>query len=818
MGEVYRADDLTLGQPVALKFLPFDLATDADRLARFRMEVAAARKVSHPNVCRVYDIIEWRTGGLEGVGSFLTMEFIDGEDLSSLLKRLGRVPEEKGVEIARQLCAALAAVHDQGLLHRDLKPANVMLDGRGKVRLTDFGLAAAAEDLSASEVRRGTPLYQAPEQLAGKEVTVRSDLYALGLLLYELFTGKRAFPDSKRGTLPLRPSSRVSGFNPVLETVILRCLEPAAADRPRDAYEVLTELPGADPLAAALAAGETPSPRLVVNAPIAGTLDPRLSLALFASVVGGLILIAFLNSKTSLARQMPLDRSPRELTRDARAILAKLSLTVPNGDKAQGFYEDYSAYLRELNQVPPPSWNGLRTGEPPLCYFWYRESPTLLVPSGLVREGAAAPGLVTIVDPAMGVAGEVCALFDLKGRLLELHAVSPYDLPEHVGPPEGGPLLTAAGLDPATLKTDPTPRRMPHVFADARAAWTGTYPDRPDRPVRVEAALRGEQPVYFYIGPEDAEDRCTATRNDPFAHSTLETAVSGAVGAAIVLADVLWLMRRNLVQGRADLRGAGRFATAVLAIHLIQWAMTAHHVARLEVEVFGGFAGALGQGVLAAMLVGVGYLALKPGVRRRWPERLVAWSRLLDGQWRNPLVGRDLLVGAVGGVVLGAIPQFQCLATRAFGYPIVLNSFGISAFIGGGPWIAWGLLRASTKFLDFYLLLLLTVLTRRQWLGAAVWFGLLFMINIDSVDRPLVEGPFVAAEIAVTLYILMRFGVLAYLVAMSCRWFLFYPMFTLDVDAWHALNGAIPATAILLIAAIGCRTATGGQRVFGKLA
>src|SRR5262245_54546828 len=177
MGEVYRADDLTLGQPVALKFLPQHIAADPDRLARFRREVAAARRVSHPNVCRVYDIAEH-----EGQ-PFLTMEFVDGEDLSSVLKRLGRVPEEKGVEIARQLCSALAAVHDQGLLHRDLKPPNVMLDGRGKVRLTDFGLAAAAQDLSATEVRSGTPLYQAPEQIAGKEVTARSDLYALGLVL-----------------------------------------------------------------------------------------------------------------------------------------------------------------------------------------------------------------------------------------------------------------------------------------------------------------------------------------------------------------------------------------------------------------------------------------------------------------------------------------------------------------------------------------------------------------------------------------------------------------------------------------------------------
>jgi serine/threonine-protein kinase len=162
MGEVYRADDLKLGQPVALKFLLRRIADDPDRLARFRKEVAAARKVSHPNVCRVYDIAE------HSGQSFLTMEFIDGENLASVLKRLGRPTEEKGAEMARQLCAALAAVHDQGLLHRDLKPANVMVDGRGRVRLTDFGLAAAAEDLSATELRSGTPQYMAPEQLAGQ--------------------------------------------------------------------------------------------------------------------------------------------------------------------------------------------------------------------------------------------------------------------------------------------------------------------------------------------------------------------------------------------------------------------------------------------------------------------------------------------------------------------------------------------------------------------------------------------------------------------------------------------------------------------------
>src|SRR6476469_5573782 len=121
------------------------------------------------------------------------MEYIDGEDLRSLLRRIGRLPEDKGLEIARQICAGLAAAHERGVLHRDLKPANVMLDGAGRVRIMDFSLAAAGE---VTDIRAGTPAYMAPEQLAGQEVSARSDIYALGLVLYEIFTGRRAFDAS----------------------------------------------------------------------------------------------------------------------------------------------------------------------------------------------------------------------------------------------------------------------------------------------------------------------------------------------------------------------------------------------------------------------------------------------------------------------------------------------------------------------------------------------------------------------------------------------------------------------------------------------
>src|SRR5271157_2837006 len=184
MGEVYRADDLSLGQPVALKFLP-EFASDEQTLERFRNEVRIARRISHPNVCRVFDI-----GQTEDL-IFFTMEYIDGEDLGSLLRRIGRLPGDKAAEIAGKICAGVAAAHDKGILHRDLKPANVMLDGHGEVLITDFGLAGVAHEIT--DVRSGTPAYMAPEQLAGEEVTFKSDIYSLGLVLYEVFTGKAAF-------------------------------------------------------------------------------------------------------------------------------------------------------------------------------------------------------------------------------------------------------------------------------------------------------------------------------------------------------------------------------------------------------------------------------------------------------------------------------------------------------------------------------------------------------------------------------------------------------------------------------------------------
>src|SRR5450759_4463121 len=378
MGEVYRATDLTLGQSVALKFLPEATASDDRALARFYNEVRIARQVTHPNVCRVYDV-----GVAEGL-HYISMEFVDGEDLGSLLRRIGRLPVDKAVETARKLCAGLGAAHEKGVLHRDLKPANVMIDGRGQVIIMDFGLAGLAEQLQG-DVRSGTPAYMSPEQLAGTEVTVKSDIYALGLLLYEIFTGKRAFEAASLMELmqmqeraaPASITSVVRDLDPAAERVIMRCLQPDPRQRPSSAMAVAAGLPGGEPLAAALAAGETPSPELVAAAGETEGLRPKLALGWLAAalllIVAGMILVP----RVAITSKLNLENSPDALTRDARAHLRNFGYAAKPADSAWGldYAGGYKKYATQHPKEADARWRNPAAGQPPLVQFWYRESP-----------------------------------------------------------------------------------------------------------------------------------------------------------------------------------------------------------------------------------------------------------------------------------------------------------------------------------------------------------------------------------------------------------------------------------------------------------
>src|SRR5271165_4944070 len=563
MGELYRAEDLKLGNVVALKFLPASLQNDAAALAAFHAEVRNARQVSHPNVCRVYDI------GVVNGQHFLTMEYIDGEDLSSLLRRIGRLPPDKALETAHQICAGLAAAHDCGLLHRDLKPANIMLDGRGRVRITDFGLALSSDDATGRSETAGTPAYMAPEQIAKGEASVRSDIYSLGLVFYELFTGHLPYQANtaiewRRAHLessPRTPSSEVKDIDPAVESAILRCLQKDPAKRPSSVRQVAAAFPGGDPLAAALAAGETPSPEMVAASGETEGLRPAVAWAVLAGVILSVIAAILLSAETMLYRRVPLEKPPEELAGHARDILQSVGYSGPPVDTAMGFDEG-KAFLRYMaeHDKSKTRWDNLETGA---FVFWYRGSPRPLAAGNIFSE-TPIPGGVATDDPPLDVSGMTLVNLNTLGRLTQLIAIPPQvEKPAGAASsPDWAPLFSAAGLDPS--KWPPAqPMWTPPVYSDARAAWTGSLAERPGIPIRIEAAAYRGKPVYFeLIGPWTRAERMQMYQQTAGKRASL---VISIVFFLSVLVGSAMLARRNLHLGRGDRRGAFRLAAFVFA-------------------------------------------------------------------------------------------------------------------------------------------------------------------------------------------------------------------------------------------------------------
>jgi serine/threonine-protein kinase len=242
-GEVYKARDQIMHQDVALKFLALGQPGGDLTRSRFVSEVTMAREVAHPNVVRAYDIGQLADGEL-----FISMEFIDGEDLASLLRRTGRLSREKTVQIARELCAGLGAAHDHGVLHRDLKPSNIVIDEDGHVHIADFGIAAFIPTAAGDLPLAGTPAFMAPGLFHHKQPSKQSDLYALGVVLYEVATGREPFDGipadgRKAAAKPLPPSVLCPDIEPALELAILQCLNEDPSRRPQSAEAVAALLP-----------------------------------------------------------------------------------------------------------------------------------------------------------------------------------------------------------------------------------------------------------------------------------------------------------------------------------------------------------------------------------------------------------------------------------------------------------------------------------------------------------------------------------------------------------------------------------------------
>ena len=278
MGYVYKARDRETGETVALKLIKPEIASDQAMTERFKNELLFARKITHKNVCRVYEFN--RIGGI----AYTSMEFVEGESLRSVLSRFGGLPVRKGVDMALQICSGLKEAHAQGIVHRDLKPENVMIDAQGNVKIMDFGIARSMEGgtrLTGAMI--GTPAYMAPEQVSGKPVDYRTDVYALGLVLYEMFTGSEAFRADTPVAVALKqmqeaptPPHAIDPNIPVyVERAILKCLEKDPAKR----FQTVAELENA--LRSTRITGATAA--AVPRAPVRGTQATERSRASSAS-------------------------------------------------------------------------------------------------------------------------------------------------------------------------------------------------------------------------------------------------------------------------------------------------------------------------------------------------------------------------------------------------------------------------------------------------------------------------------------------------------------------------------------------------------
>ena len=804
MGEVYRADDLRLGQPVALKFLPDAVATDPVRLAQFHNEVRTARQVSHPNVCRVYDI-----GEIDG-HLFLSMELVDGEDLTTTLGRIGRFPEDKALDVARQLCAGLAAAHERGVLHRDLKPANVMLDKAGKVRVMDFGLATIG---AAELVRGGTPAYMAPEQLLGHEATVRSDIYALGLVLYEVFTGRRAWTGSSLNDLieqhqngqVTAPSVLVTSLDPAIDRALLRCLDRDPQARPASALAVAASLPGGDPLAAALAAGETPSPAMVAAAGEGIGLRRRTAAALFVAVLAGIAASYVLGLRID-----PLDRMQPELNADvlaqkAREALRAIGFTDPPRDEAFGFEWDQGLTNQSRDPALRRDWRVVVTQRPSPLKFWYRRSQQPM--TGLTfHHDLLTPGIVSSDDPPPITPGMIQATLDHQGHLESFEAIPPQvqSPPGANGTVNWSEALRLAGLDGNSLQAA-IPEWNWLAGADIRVAWTGTWPGS-GAPLRVETAALYDRPVAMQlISP------WTRPARAPVGDEKGQMAIV-LIFFVLVLCIVIGataLATRNLRAGRGDRIGALRLGVIAAAALWLLWLCQVHVTA--SVGMIGVFFLAVVTTTFYGLFFWTIYLALEPFVRRHWPQTLVSWTTLLRGRIGDPVVGRDLLLGTSLGVLIAVLVKVTVIYQDNAAWTDTDVLLGLRSIVGDV--VMQGIYAVRTAVFFFYLLFLLRVLLRNQWAAALVFVLLFAVIDALDADSPLIEGATTFLYFGMLAAAVLRWGLLALTTAVLVASVLLIAPATTHPSAWY-FPASVGLLAIPVVLAAGAFYASVGGRLF----
>lgn len=783
MGDVYRADDLTLNQVIALKFLPPHLAQEPTRLEQLRREVRLARTVTHPNVCRTYDLDE-----ADGE-QFISMEYVDGEDLASLVRRIGRVSGDKALEIAHQLCAGLSAAHAAGVLHCDLKPANVMLDGRGRVRITDFGLAGSVAELRDDRRLAGTPAYMAPEQFAGRKVDERTDVYALGLVLYELFTGQPAqagrsiadFARLHQTVDPVPPFEIVPNIEPEVEQTICACLQKNPELRPPSALAVSARLPQGSPLVRALAAGETPAPEVVAAATVPHALGTRhvtwvfvLALALLAGflAIGGRGRFDF-NVGAMKAPAVLVERARSLAPTTAAPAVARQAWGYIPADEVAGQLLD--AGSAAAFQVVPDVGVELA--------FWYRVLPQDYRP---ISNETLQVARIKLRDPPENRPGMNTIVLDATGRLL---AMTRYPT-EDDGPAahDWTSYLAAADLNAGEL-SEAEPTLEAPTYADARKAWIGAGGDAANK-LRVEgASLRG-MPLLFAVLHERA---ASATLGfDPLQRKAIAVGVL-RIFLIVALLLALPLAGRNLQRGRGDARTALRLAMVLFGLRFAVWLLSASHYS-LRLGELHVVQWALFDSVFLALAVGLFYLALEPLARRYWPYSLISWTRLSSGRGWDAIVGQHVLIGAALGILWATLLALDRLAVSAWGLalrPLIWEEHITLPLLGGRYAVSLAVETLANALIYGMLIMLIlallqAILKRRRpaAIAAAIIAALLFLpYGNSALTAWLVVG---VVCVGSAIWATIRYGLLTIMTAILVVGLLSMFPITFDTRNWYS--------------------------------
>ena len=491
MGNVYKARDRETGEIVALKLLKPEIASDQQMMDRFKNELLFARKITHKNICRVHEFN--RLGGI----AYTSMEFVEGESLRSVLNRFGAMSLRKGIDLAQQMCAGLKEAHAQGIVHRDLKPENVMIDSRGNVKIMDFGIARSMESLTRmTGAMVGTPAYMAPEQVAGKPVDYRTDIYSLGLILYEVFTGAQAFAADNAVAVamkqlresPAPPREIEPGIPVPIERAILKCLEKEPEKRFQSIAEMEKVFSSPAVSAAPFAGGSTTAGRSTQDA-IA--LQPTI-----ASLSAPTVAQAAAQPKRSRGKWVAL-------------VVAFAIIVLFAAGAAK-----WAKNAQLADKLPPPA----APSAPSLPDFALRQAAPEPVPDAAATQSDATAA--TIGDSAAA---------QMQTSIPATEANAPRATATPSNPPSQPAVVPspAPPAAPVTTAAIPTASKPKHNGPASAASPTSTQqranagvketpPPNPDQslanaasgtPQPMGSVLRGNAPSYIWVARFDREDR-----------------------------------------------------------------------------------------------------------------------------------------------------------------------------------------------------------------------------------------------------------------------------------------------------------------------